>query len=374
MSLPRALRASAVVGLAFAAACSDKSGLGPGTLVDPLATSAAMASFDSALASATLASFTSLGVFVTPTAAGPAARVLTATQPVPFGAGANPEAALAQRLSGLRDFASVSLSPQGVLIPDTLYGSIFTWDQASGGYTRSQTTGGPTNGVRFILYAINPLTGAVSLPLTPVGQLDLLDESGASNAQLHVIVAGTGGTPTYLDYTTTITVGLGTVTATLSGSVTNALQPPANKTLSFSANATFSLDQISVHASYALNNPAITVTLDIADANARPTDTVQVAVLISRPNEAVRFAGSLVTTSGVVDTVSATITVNAQLYARLEGNAVGVTFYDRNGVPIQDTATQHDILVALDHIRHVAQGVLAFTAALFQPILNLLAA
>lgn len=372
MSLPRALRASAVAGIALAAACSDKSSTGPGTLVDPIATSAALASFDSAFGSATLASFTSLGVFVTPAAVGPAARVLAATRPVPFAAGSSPEGALASSLSGLRDFASVSLSPQGVLIPDTLYGSIFTWDQASTSYTRSQTTGGPANGVRFILYAVNPLTGAVSLPLTPVGQLDLLDESGGASAQLHVIVAGTGGTPTYLDYTTTLTFGLGTVTATLSGSVTNALQPPANKTLSFSATATFSLDQITVHATYTLNNPAFTVVLDIADANSQPTDTVDVEVLISRPNEAVRFTGSLVTTGNVVDTVSAAITVNAQLYARLEGNAAGVTFYDRNGAPIEDTATQHDILVALDHIRHVAQGVLTFTAALFQPIINLL--
>jgi hypothetical protein len=373
MSVPRTLRASAVLGIAFAAACSDSSHLGPGTLVDPTATAAALASFDSAFGSATLASFTSLSLFMAPTAAlAPAGRVLTATQPVPFAAGTSPEAALEGRLSGLRDFASLALNPQGPLIPDTLYGSIFTWDAGLGGYTRSQTTGGPGDGVRFILYAVNPLTGTVSVPLTPVGQVDLLDESSGTSAQLHIIVAGNTGTPTYVDYTTTLTIGLGTLTATVTGSVTNALQPPANKTLSFSAIASFALSEISVHATYTLNNPAFTVVLDIVDANSRPTDTIEVDLLISRPNEAIRFTGGLVTTAGVVDTVSAAITVNAQLYARMEGNATGVTFYDRNGAPIQDTATQHDILVALDHIRHVAEGVLTFTAALFQPILNLL--
>lgn len=373
MSVPRTLRASAVLGIAFAAACSDKSSLGPGTLVDPTATAAALASFDSAFGSAALVSFTSLSVFVTPTAglAG-AGRVLSATQPAPFAAGTTPEAGLARRLSGLRDFASVTLNPQGPLIPDTLYGSIFTWDAGLGGYTRSQTTGGPGDGVRFILYAVNPLTGTVSLPLTPVGQLDLLDESSGTSAQLHVIVAGNNNTPTYLDYTTALNFGLGTVTATLTGSVTNALQPPANKTLSFSAIASFALSEISVHATYTLNNPAFTIVLDIVDANSRPTDTLDVDLLISRPNEAVRFAGTLVTTNNVVDTVSAAITVNAQVYARMEGNATSVTFYDKNGAPIQDTAAQHEILLALDQIRHVAEGVLVFTAALFQPIINLL--
>lgn len=373
MPLSRALRVSALAGIALAAACTDTSSLGPGTLVNPTATAAALASFDSAFGSVTLASFTSLSGFVAPTAAlGVAGRVLTATAPAPLTAGTSPEAALVSRLSALRPLASGTLSPQGVLIPDSLYGSIYAWDSLSTRYKRSQTTGGPTDGVRFILYAVNPLTGTVSYPLTPVGQLDLHDESAGTNAQLHIVVTGSGGAPTYLDYTTTLTFGLGSLTAQLTGSVTNALQPPANKTLTFNAVATFSVLDITVHASYALNNPAFTVTVDVQDVRVAPTDSVFVDVLISRPREAVKFTGLLVTTSGAVDTVMASITVNSQLYATVKGNAVGVSFYDHNGAQIQDTATEHDILVALDEIRHVAEGVLTFTAALFQPLLNLL--
>ena len=62
--------------------------------------------------------------------------------------------------------------------------------------------------MRFILYAVNPLTGTVSFPLTPVGLVDLLDESSGTSAQLHIIVAGNSGTPTYVNYTTTLTFGL----------------------------------------------------------------------------------------------------------------------------------------------------------------------
>jgi hypothetical protein len=371
----RPLRAFAVLGIALAAACSDStSSNGPGTLVDPAATAGALASFDSALASPVLASFTFLSGSLRPAAAlAGAGRVLVATRPAPPTPGTSPAAAAVRRLSGLRALAASPLNPQGPLIPDTLYGSVYTWDSASAGYTRSQTSGGPANGVRFTLYAIDPLTGTVSFPLTPVGRLDLLDESsGPTNAQLHVIVENTGGTTTYLDYTTSLTVGLGTLTATATGSVTNALQPPANKTLTFTVIASFTLTSVSVHASYTLNNPAFTITLDAVDVRTLLTDSVDVDLLVLRPNEVVRFAGIMKTTSNVVDTVFAQITVNAQLYASVKGNAAGVTFYDKNNVPIQDVAAQHDILVALDGLSDVAEGVLLFTAALFEPIINLL--
>src|SRR5207245_9551808 len=65
---------------------------------------------------------------------------------------------------------------------------------------------GPSNGVRLILYALNPVTGAVAEPSSAVGFADLLDESTTSPAvnKLHVIVKdGTPASPgpvTYADY------------------------------------------------------------------------------------------------------------------------------------------------------------------------------
>jgi hypothetical protein len=112
--------------------------------------------------------------------------------------------------------------------------------------------------------------------------------------------------------------------------------------------------------------------LGATDVRTLLTDSVAVDLLVARPNEGVRFKGTLVQTSDVVDTVVAQIMVNGQLYASVKGNASGVAFYDKNDVVIQDTGAQHDILVALDRLREVAEGVLIFTAALFDPIVNLL--
>ena len=90
------------------------------------------------------------------------------------------------------------------------------------------------------------------------------------------------------------------------------------------------------------------------------------------PGETVRLQGSVTTTSSVVDTITAQIRVNGQVFATLEGNAQGVTFYDANGDVIQDAGAQHDVLEALDHLREAVEDTLDFIEDLFDPIENLL--
>ena len=373
MSEYRSLRACAVIGVVLAAACSDTP-TGPGTLSNPLATSAALSSVDSAFAAPAIASFGALGAFITPTAAlAGAATVVDATRPRPLAPGVSPEAAAAGHLGALRGLATAApANPQGPLIPDTLYGSIFTWDVASAQYVRSQTTGGPANGVRFTLYAVNPLTGAIVVPLIEVGSADLLDESAGATAKLHILVKDVAGTTTYLDYVASLTFGIGMVTATVDGTVTNGASGGANKTLTFHVTATLTSTSASVNATFTLTNPAIAIVL-IATANfAGATETVTVDFTFTRPGETVRLQGSVTTTSSVVDTIHAQIRVNGQVFATLEGNAQGVTFYDANGDVIEDAGAQHDVLVALHHLREAVEDTLDFIEDLFDPIENIL--
>ena len=373
MQISKLIRLSPCAALALAAAC-NKDATGPASLSNPQATIAAVAALDSAFGSSVAASFGvlsgSIGATAATSALARAGTIVQSTLPRPAGPGMSAEAAAVRRLSGLRTLALVN--PQGPVIPDTLYGSVYTYDTLSASYTRSATTGGPANGVRFILYAINPLTGGVSIPLTPVGRADLLDESVGLTAKLHIIVTGNGGTPTYVDYTAGLTFGASTLTATLNGSLTNALPGGGNKTLTFTATADFTASTITVHATYTLNNPAITLVLAATDVQTLPKDSVDLAFALTRQGETVGFTGFLVTTSGTVDTVSAAITVNGQKYATVKGNNLGVTFYDADNNPITDTTHQHDILVALEGIQFAVVLVIGFTAALFGPIVNLL--
>jgi len=258
----------------------------------------------------------------------------------------------------------LAASPQGLIIPDSLYGSIFTWDSASARYARSAATGGPATGIRFILYAVSPASGTVSFPLTPVGQTDLLDEGVGQTEKLHVIVAGVAGTPAYVDYTGLLSAGGGSASAGLAGSLSNGLTGGANRTLTFNVGATRTGAAETVHATYTLNDPSLEVFLDASDVTVQQlTDSVTLDFGFVRAAEVVSLSGLFVTTSGVLDTVAAAIGVNGRGYASLLGNAAGVAFYDHDGVPIQDT----DVLAALADLRAAAIAVLDLTAALPNP-------
>lgn len=369
------IRLSPCAALVLAAACNGDT-TGPATLSDPQATIAAVAALDSAFHSNALASFGALSGALGSTAAtaalSRAGTIVRATLPRPTTPGVAAEAAAVRQLSGLRALNLSPTSPQGPVINDTLYGSVFTYDTSWQAYVRSAPTGGPTNGIRFILYAVNPLTGALAIPLTPVGQTDLLDESVGATAKLHIIVTGNGGTPSYLDYTAALTFSQTTLVATLNGTLTNALAGGANKTLSFSVNANFTITTITVAGTYTLNNPAVTITLNASDKQVVTTDSVTLSFGFTRQGEAITFSGQLVTTGDVVDTVDAAIHVNGQPYASVRGNNLAVTFYDANGVEIVDTTQKHDILVALESIQFAVVVVIGFSAALFAPIVNLL--
>jgi len=318
--------------LILAAAC--RSPTGPATLSDPRATSAALASLDSMFTAPALASFASLSQNIVP-------------------------APPLQRAGQI-----LAASPQGLIIPDSLYGSIFTWDSASARYARTAATGGPATGIRFMLYAVSPSTGAVSFPLTPVGQTDLSDEGVGQTEHLHIIVAGAGGTPAYVDYTGSLSGGGGSATAGLVGSLSNGLTGGANRTLTFNVGATLTGATETVHATYTQNDPSLEIFLDASDAKLQQhTDSVTLDFGFLRAAEVVSLSGLFVTTSGVLDTVAAAIGVNGSGYASLLGNAAGVTFYDHDGVPIQDT----DVLAALADLRAATIAVLGLTAALPNP-------
>lgn len=353
------------------AACSDSSA-GPGTLTNPLATSAALSSLDSAFGHPVVASFGSLGAFITPTAAlAHAGSIVTATQPRRLPPGTPPEVLAAGHLAALRQLAGSPASPQGPIVPDTLYGSIYTWDSTTTQYVRSSTTGGPANGVEFVLYAVSPITGDIVYPLNPVGTAQLLDESTGLAAKLHILVQDNAAT-TYLDYTATLTPGVGSITVTVTGFVTNGGSGGANKTLSFSIGATLTLTTVTVHAAFTLNNPAVSIVLDADATSALGTETVNVTFTFTRPGETVRLQGTITTTNHVLDTLSASIHVNGQVYATIEGNAGGVTFYDQDGNVITDAGAQHDVLEALNHLRDAVEETLDFIEDLFNPIENLL--
>jgi hypothetical protein len=91
------------------------------------------------------------------------------------------------------------INASAAAIPAGLLGTTFVWDLETQAYVASDLPGGPANGVRFLLYAVNPITGEPADPLNELGYVDVTDVSSGSVVATRILVFADG--VTYLDYT-----------------------------------------------------------------------------------------------------------------------------------------------------------------------------
>lgn len=80
------------------------------------------------------------------------------------------------------------------LFPGNFLGATFVWDDVIDSYVRDTgVSNAPQNGVRFILYRLETSSRLPSLPLTPFGFVDLIEESDATSTRLRVVAFDTSG-------------------------------------------------------------------------------------------------------------------------------------------------------------------------------------
>src|SRR2546430_7160684 len=87
--------------------------------------------------------------------------------------------------------------------PASSPGTTFVWDPDTSGYIASADSGAPANGERFLLYAISQRSGLPSVPVTPIGYVDLTAPAPASSGTGVTLVgtpAGDAPTTTYASY------------------------------------------------------------------------------------------------------------------------------------------------------------------------------
>src|SRR5207302_9303655 len=99
-------------------------------------------------------------------------------------------------------------------------GKTFVWDPAIPGYVESADSGAPANGERFVLYAISQRSGLPSVPVAPIGYVDLTSAAPDSSGAGVTLVGTPAGAPatTYASYS----VATGAASAmTLVGFVTD---------------------------------------------------------------------------------------------------------------------------------------------------------
>jgi hypothetical protein len=370
------LRAGLLLGV-LAAACKDS--IGPKSLANPQATTAQMAALDTLFDISALNSFSAMSGEIAPVAPARLAtlRALAAvSNPLartsalrPYAQGAEGAQMVRQLLPTLTDANAAALFPPEVV------GKTFEWNDTTNMYRATARAGAPSTGVRFILYAVDGLTGLPVVPLVEVGYADFDDESTASVAKLHVTVAGVGGAPVYVDYVVTLTASESSARLTSNGYITNGAGSP--DTLRFNGVITASGNQTST-----------TVTQDVTlDVNSRDvhvrlfeqvtftqtTISVRIYFRFQHGAEVVTFEGTL--TFDDLGTANGTFTVKvdggrmATCTVTADANSYNLTCEgaDADGLNADEQAALQAVGDAVGKVQEIFTG-------LFAPTLGILGA
>jgi hypothetical protein len=363
-------RAGLGIVVVVAAAACNKDSAAPVDFENPGAVSSNLSSVDSAFNSDVFRSF-SVATFMLDAAAAPAMRptaaLLGTLRPKLERTGAQaflPGLLQGHKLQALGPQLSVS-ADQGAIIPDSMYGRVFEWNDTTDQYVYRGTTVSNLNGVRFILYAVG-LDEQIFEPVTAIGTLDIVDQSTQSALMLHVLVKNTAGTITYLDYTIELTGTQTSAQATASGTITNGLTAPNNKTLSFDETLTATQTGVRVIATFALNDPAITLMLNESLTFTETDLIVNADFRVIQNSQTIRTVGRITinTTSQDVE-IDITVYVDGHPVASIEGDPTlpGTQWVDAGGEPL----TTAD-LTALDHLFGALERFDEAVAGLFTPI------
>jgi hypothetical protein len=364
-------RAGVGIAVAVAAAACNKDSATPVDFESPATVSSNLSSVDSAFNSDVFRSF-SVATFMLDAAAPapamrPAATVLSTLRPKLERTGGQaflPGLLHAQKLQALGPQLSVSAA-QGAIIPDSLYGRVYEWNDTTDQYVYRGTKVSNLNGVRFLLYAIG-LDGLIFEPVTQIGTLDIIDQSTQSVLKLHVLVRNTAGTTTYIDYTAQVTGTQTSAQVSASGTITNGLAQPNTKTLEFDETLTVTQTGARVLATFALNNPAITMMLNESLTFTDPNLIINADFRLIANSQTIRTVGKITvnTTSGDVE-IDITVYVDGHPVASIKGDPglPGTQWVDAGGEPLtlSDMDALDDLFDALERFDEAVSG-------LFSPI------
>jgi hypothetical protein len=366
----------------FAAACG-KDSVGPKSLADPQATTAQLASLDTIFNSPVLNSFGALSPSITTTSAPvPALPMIAVLNPLKQSPSLRP---YAKRIEDARMFSrlvpEMSVNGAAALFPAELVGKTYEWDFTNLRYDTTSRAGAPSNGVRFILYAIDELTGSPAEPApgVEVGYLDLKDESGSGNPKVHVTVAGVGGTPVYVDYTVTLASQAETsVKITTAGYVTNGASSPDS--LRFSGAVTITVSGSGSQTSFSVTED-VSFDVNSHDIHVRNWQRVTFTETSLSLRLSFRFehAGEVITLEGTLDVDEASDQVSGSVTSKVDGglfatcNLTGTsTSFTLTCSGADEDGLNADEQTALDALGEAAGNITELFGGLLSPAIGVL--
>jgi hypothetical protein len=345
----------------LATACVALTGCGesgPEAPYNPTGTSSDLAAVNATFESSTFASFSWFspqfdaalgGAALVSTSAG-AFNFRRATTGGEFRAAA---ARTARTLAALaRKRPNESFSASSAAIPSELAGK--TFEYVGGEYVPTARTGAPSNGVRFILYAVDPVTFTPVEPLVETGYVQLTDLSGGTTQAARVIVVS--GTTTYLDYTVSLTATATSGQVTVNGFVTDG-SVRANLLLRSTVTSAGGLTLL-----YRVTVPERDVSINLTMTAAgldQQSVTIEMSLTMSGPNGTITLTGTFTETGGTL-----TVRANGESYATITSTGVGEpTISGADGEPL----TGED-LEAIQGVFHMTGEAFASFDEMIMPV------
>jgi hypothetical protein len=310
----------------------------PDAPFNPTGTTADLEAVNSTFASPTFASFSTFSLMFDAALGG--APIISASKAALDIRGKTPQgiraAAVrtAQRLAATLKPAAGGISPSSsrhpgqamAAVPAEVAGKTFIYDEVTSSYSASTRTGAPSNGVRFILYEVDPVSYLPVQPLTETGHVDITDLSGGSSQAARVVVVS-GGT-TYIDYTVSSSSSATSGRVSVIGMLTDgAIQATINlrSTVTYTGGLTLT---------YALDLPQRDVSIDLtisASNISEPAGTIVINLLMRGPNGTVSMTGEFAETSGTVH-----VRINGSAFATVTSDGVTNTITRTDGTPLSD--------------------------------------
>src|SRR4051812_20507477 len=171
------------------------------------------------------------------------------------------------------------LSAAMMAIPTAGGGKKFIYDAGTRTYVASDLSGAPANGVRFLLYAVDPVSYLPVDPLVETGHVDITDLSSGTTQAARIQVVS--GSTTYIDYTVSASSGATSGRVTVLGYVTDGTTTAninLRSTITVSAGLTLT---------YSLTMPsrevAINLTVSVSDVTL-PDSPINVNLTMRGPN------------------------------------------------------------------------------------------
>jgi hypothetical protein len=330
-----ARRSWVVAGLSLALAACGKDN-GPSTF-DPQGTSSDMAAAQDAFGAQQTASFAAVGPDISGVLNG--SPVVAASAALAIQSPSTASAIYARKLVSLVPRGGRAVQAMVAGISSSIAGTTFVWDESTHAYVASSLLGAPSNGVRFVLYAVDPVMLRPVEPVVEVGYADVIDQSTASTVDIRVKVVQAN--ITYLDYDVTATATASGGLVKISGFVANG---SSRADFNLKNTITDSAGGLVLSLDYDISVPSRGLTLNWTATVASLSDTDVAVTLdfsVAGPNGNVRLVGTYGATGGTF-----TVKVNGDSFATITGSGAGTVITGANGEPLtaEEEASLHTIL------------------------------